>query len=119
LVRSTVDLGQAILLAAVRVRTMSIPAVLVFAATDKVDNALIRRRLPDHRGGRLKLITPAPRPEAAWGFETQGIETRQIDGSVPALYEVYDNVLSLTGREPTSFLTLLEGRSSFDSAPVQ
>jgi NAD(P)H dehydrogenase (quinone) len=42
---------------------------------------------------------------------------RTRDGSLPELCEIYDNVRSLTGREPTSLQTFIErNRSAFESA---
>jgi hypothetical protein len=45
---------------------------------------------------------------------------RTRDGSLPELCEVYDNVRSLTGREPTSLQAFIErNRSAFGGAPAQ
>ncbi len=45
---------------------------------------------------------------------------RTRNGSLPEMYEVYDNIRNLTGREPTSLQTFLErNRSAFSDAPTQ
>jgi NAD(P)H dehydrogenase (quinone) len=45
---------------------------------------------------------------------------RTRNGSLPEICEVYDNVRSLTGREPTNLQTFIErNRSAFEGAPAQ
>jgi NAD(P)H dehydrogenase (quinone) len=103
---------------------MSTPAVFVFGATGNIGSAVIRELLPDHQAGRLKLIAAVRRPEAAPGFERQGIETRLIDldraemeGLAPVVEAMRgaDRVFLLTGYEVKM---LAQSKAALDAAKV-
>jgi NAD(P)H dehydrogenase (quinone) len=101
---------------------MSIPTVFIFGATGNIGGAVIRELLPDHQAGRLKLIAAVRRPEAAPGFESQGIETRLIDldrAEMEGLAPVVDamrganRVFLLTGYEVKM---LAQSKAAIDAA---
>lgn len=103
---------------------MSAPTVLVFGATGNIGGAVIRELLADHQAARLKLIAAVRRPEAASGFESQGIETRLIDldrAEMEGLAPVVDamrganRVFLLTGYEVKM---LAQSKAAIDAAKV-
>jgi uncharacterized protein YbjT (DUF2867 family) len=103
---------------------MSTPTVFVFGATGNVGGAVIRELLPDHLAGRLKVIAGVRRPDAASGFERQGIETRlvnldraEMEGLAPIVDAMQgaNRVFLLTGYEVKM---LAQSKAIIDAARV-
>lgn len=58
---------------------MPTPTILVFGSTGAIGGSLIKRLMPDHAGGRIRLVATARHSEAAAKFEQLGVECRRID----------------------------------------
>jgi len=103
---------------------MSTPAVFVFGATGNIGSAVIRELLPDHQAGRLKLIAAVRRPEAASGFESQGMETRLIDLDRAEMEGLAPVVDAMRGANRVFLLTgydvkmLAQSKAAIDAAKI-